>query len=46
MTDGWFILVFDEEPHLVAHLGMTGGIRVMYTIETEAPMPNAKYKIA
>ncbi|OAC98779.1 hypothetical protein MUCCIDRAFT_157316 [Mucor lusitanicus CBS 277.49] len=23
----YFILIFDEEPHLVAHLGMTGGIR-------------------
>lgn len=23
----YFILIFDKEPHLVAHLGMTGGIR-------------------
>lgn len=27
------ILVFDTEPHLVAHLGMTGGIRVKYAVE-------------
>ncbi|EPB91616.1 hypothetical protein HMPREF1544_01538 [Mucor circinelloides 1006PhL] len=31
----YFILIFDTEPHLVAHLGMTGGIRVKYAFEHE-----------
>ncbi|KAI8878066.1 hypothetical protein K501DRAFT_259279 [Backusella circina FSU 941] len=33
----YFILLFDTEPHLVAHLGMTGGIRFKHEEEVWPP---------